>query len=181
MRTLTETLTDLDAELAIVLEYPESAFGELLPRLEEKIDSYVRIIKYRESLAAFQKAEAKRCEELARSNEATVRWLKSKLQIFMENRAEEMGDLATPALRSRGKKLEGKLSKVSLCLNGGKPPIWVNPELTEGDFPAEFVEYIPRLDKNALAEAAIISGELRDGAGTLIARVMPRGTHLKIR
>ncbi|WP_013334865.1 siphovirus Gp157 family protein [Gloeothece verrucosa] len=180
----TETLAELDQELELLLEHlnsddPESrAIAEeifnkdFLPRLENKIDNYVKAIKAQEAIANYRQSEAERLNKLAQSSKNTVTWLKSKLQAFMENRVAELGD--------KGKKLEGKLSRISLCINGGKVPVWVNPELSEQDFPEEYLEYMPTLNKAALVDAAIEAGEIRDQTGRLVAKVMPRGQHLRI-
>ncbi len=179
-----ESLPQLEEELTLILQYldsenpserqvAEETFQDFLPRLESKIDAYIEVIKWREALAEYQESEAKRINALAHSNQQTVNWLKHKLQVFMETRVEQLGD--------KGKKLEGKLSKVSLCHNGGKPPIWINPELTKPeDFPPEYVEYRWYLDKTKLADEAIDYGEVRSSNGTLLAKVLPRGKHIRI-
>ncbi|MGK7879894.1 MAG: siphovirus Gp157 family protein, partial [Crocosphaera sp.] len=130
---ITESLPQLEEELELIIahgdsdtpeerEVAEEIFNNFIPRLESKIDAYIKVIKWRESLIEYQESEAKRISDLAHTNKQTVQWLKSKLQAFMEQRVEQLGD--------RGKRLEGKLSIVSLCNNGGRPPIWINPELT---------------------------------------------------
>ncbi|GFE72042.1 siphovirus Gp157 family protein [Chroococcus sp. FPU101] len=180
-----ETLYQLDEELELILDALESDdeqsknFAEshleehLFPRIEEKIDLYTTAIRKYETQVKYQKEEAQRIQSLANTNETTVKWLKSKLQEFMERRFEQLGE--------RGKKLEGKLSKVSLCLNGGLPPIWINPNLKEQDFPQEYLEYVPRLKRTELIDATINLGEIRDLQGRLIAKVMPRNYHLRIK
>ncbi len=181
---ITESLPQLEEELELILahldsdnpeerEVAEDIFNEFLPRLESKIDGYIKVIKWRESLIEHQEKEAKRISDLANSNKQTVQWLKSKLQDFMEQRVEQLGD--------KGKRLEGKLSKVSLCNNGGRPPIWINPELKTEDYPEEYKEIRIHIDRNKLAEEAINYDEVRDEQGTLIAKVMPRGKHLRIK
>lgn len=181
---INESLPQLESELELILAHldsdnpenkqvAEEIFKDFLPRLENKIDGYIKVIKWRESLINFQEEEAKRCQALAHTNKQTVNWLKEKLQTFMENRVEQLGD--------KGKKLEGKLSKISLCKNGGKTPVWVNPNLTEKDFPEEYVEYCPHVNRNKLIEDTINFGEVQDANGTLISKIMPRGQHLRIK
>ena len=181
---ITESLPQLEEELQLIIahidsdtpeerEVAEEIFNEFLPRLESKIDAYIKVIKWRESLIEYQENEARRCEALAYQNKQTVQWLKSKLKAFMEQRVEQLGD--------KGKRLEGKLSKVSLCNNGGRPPIWINPELTLEDYPEEYKEIRFHIDRNKIAEDAINYDEVRDDNGKLIAKVMPRGKHLRIK
>ncbi|EAZ88615.1 siphovirus Gp157 family protein [Crocosphaera chwakensis] len=181
---ITESLPQLEEELELILAYldsdnpeerkvAEEIFNDFLPRLESKIDAYIKVIKWRESLIEYQENEAKRISDLAHTNKQTVHWLKSKLQTFMETRVEQLGD--------KGKRLEGKLSKVSLCNNGGRPPIWINPELKTEDYPEEYKEVRLHINHNKLAEEALNYDEVRDEKGTLIAKVMPRGKHIRIK
>ncbi len=181
---ITESLPQLEEELDLILAHldsdnpeerqvAEEIFNKFLPRLESKIDAYIKVIKWRESLIEYQENEARRCEALAYSNKQTVQWLKSKLQAFMEQRVEQLGD--------KGKRLEGKLSKVSLCNNGGRPPIWINPELLPENYPEEYQEIRIHINRNKIAEEAINYDEVRDDKGTLIAKVMPRGKHIRIK
>ena len=181
---ITESLPQMEEELELILAHldsdnpeerqvAEEIFNEFLPRLDSKIDAYIRVIKWRESLIEYQENEASRCQALANTNKQTVQWLKNKLQAFMETRVEQLGD--------KGKRLEGKLSKVSLCNNGGRPPIWINPELIPEDYPKEYQEIRVHIDRNKIAEDAINYDEVRDDKGTLIAKVMPRGKHIRIK
>ena len=181
---ITESLPQLEEELELIIahldsdqpeerEVAEEIFNEFLPRLESKIDAYIKVIKWREFLIEYQENEARRCEALAHSNKQTVSWLKSKLQTFMEQRVKQLGD--------KGKRLEGKLSKVSLCNNGGRPPIWINPEILPENYPDEYQEIRIHINRNKIAEDAVNYDEVRDEQGTLIAKVMPRGKHLRIK
>ncbi|MEM8777567.1 MAG: hypothetical protein AAGF26_01585 [Cyanobacteria bacterium P01_G01_bin.49] len=72
-----ESLPQLEEELELILYYLESenpeerqiaeeTLADFLPRLETKIDGYIKAIKWRENLAKFQLEEAKRCQSLAR-------------------------------------------------------------------------------------------------------------------
>ncbi len=181
---ITESLPQLEEELDLILahldsdtpeerEVAEEIFKAFLPRLESKIDAYIKVIKWRESLIEYQESEARRCEALAIANKQTVQWLKTKLQKFMEQRVEQLGD--------KGKRLEGKLSKVSLCNNGGRPPIWINQELLPEDYPEEYQEIRIHINRNKIAEEAINYDEVRHKKGTLIAKILPRGKHLRIK
>ena len=99
-------IAHLDSDTPEEREVAEEIFNEFLPRLESKIDAYIKVIKWRESLIEYQENEARRCEALAYQNKQTVQWLKSKLKAFMEQRVEQLGD--------KGKRLEGKLSTLFL-------------------------------------------------------------------
>ncbi len=184
---LKETLKDLDQELELLLEYLESedpkdkAVAEeifqqsLLPRLEKKIDGYVAVINQRKALREYRINEAKRIQALAKKDDSVISWLTEKLQQFLELRVKQLGE--------KGKKLEGKLCRISLANNGGQLPVWINQQLAVGKFPVEFVISKPILDTEKLKEAAMNSetGEVMDAQGKLLAKVMPRGKHVRIR
>ncbi len=92
----------------------------------------------------------------------------------MENRVLLLGD--------KGKRLESKLCKVSLCNNGGNPPLWINPDLRESDFPEEFLETKVQLNRKKLNEFLLDSEsrQLTDSKGNIIAKIESRGQHLRI-
>ncbi len=180
-----ETLDDLEQQLELVIEYLESdnteqkaiasaIFEELEPLLENKIDGYVARINCLKANRDFRQSESQRIASLAKHDAAAIAWLTDKLLGFMERRVEQLGE--------RGRKLEGKLSKVSLCNNGGKPQVWINPELKAEEFPPSYVKLVPTLDTEKLREDAQASdtGEIHDNNGRLIAKLMPRGKHLRL-
>jgi len=180
-----QTFDQLDEELQLLLEHlssddeeirdlAEEIFSELIPQLEKKIDGYVAIIQKKKAHRDYRKTEAQRISKLAASDENVIDWLTEKLLGFMERRVEVLGE--------KGKKLEGMFSKISLCANGGKPSVWINRDLPTLDFPEEYVEFIPTLNTQKLAEDAIASpeGEILDEKGQLLAKVMPKGRHIRI-
>lgn len=179
------TFDELDSELELLIEHLESEdpeiqdlanslFEELLPQLEKKIDGYVAIIQLKKASRDFRKSESVRIAKLASLDENTIDWLTNKLKSFMERRVEVLGD--------KGKKLEGKLSKVSLCGNGGKPSVWINREKLTSEFPSEYVVLIPTLNTQKLIEDALCDpdGQVKDGKGELLAEVLPKGRHIRI-
>jgi hypothetical protein len=179
-----ETLTDLDLELDTLLSHltseeegertiAEELFErDLLPRLEKKIDGYVARIQRLKAQRDFRLSEAKRLEALAQSDDAQIQWLTEKLLTFMQNRVDSLGD--------KGKRLEGKLCQVCLCRNGGKEPIWINSQLGVLDFPDDYIVEIPTLNTEKLKEEVLSKGEIFDRQGRLLAKVMPRGHHVRI-
>ncbi len=179
-----ETLDELEQQLELITQYlgsdspedkaaAEAVFDELEPKIEKKIDGYVGRINCLKANRDFRQSEAKRIASLAKHDAAAIAWLTDKLLGFMERRVEQLGE--------RGRKLEGKLSKVSLCNNGGKPQVWINPELKAEEFPPSYMKLVPTLDTEKLREDAIASntGEIHDNNGRLIAKLMPRGKHLR--
>ncbi|HAX79044.1 MAG TPA: hypothetical protein DCY88_25275 [Cyanobacteria bacterium UBA11372] len=185
IQPLRETLDELEQQLELITQYlgseipedkaaAEAVFGELEPKIEKKIDGYVGRINCLKANRDFRQSEAKRIADLAKHDAAAIAWLTDKLLGFMERRVEQLGE--------RGRKLEGKLSKVSLCNNGGKPQVWINSEIEIEEFPVDYVKRVPTLDSERLKEDAIASpqGEIRDNNGRLIAKVLPRGRHIRL-
>lgn len=185
IKPVKETLDDLEQQLELLTQYLESdnpeeraiasaIFAELEPVLEHKIDSYVARINCLKANREFRQSESQRIAGLAKQDSTAISWLTEKLLGFMERRVEQLGE--------RGRKLEGKLSKVSLCHNGGKPQVWINPELKPEEFPHTYLKLVPTLDTELIREDAIasVTGELYDSNGRLIAKLMPRGKHLRL-
>ncbi len=104
----------------------------------------------------------------------------NKLVGFLERREKQLG--------KKGKKLEGRFCKISLCNNGGKQPIWIQENLAVDRCPPIYVKKVLILDLEQLKEDAINYGEVLDDPagihfatrGEIIAKVMPRGKHLRI-
>ncbi|MGB5593666.1 MAG: hypothetical protein WBM62_06495 [Crocosphaera sp.] len=80
---ITESLPQLEEELELIIAYLDSdnpeervvgeeIFNNFIPRLESKIDAYIKVIKWRESLIEYQENEARRCEALAYTNKQIV-------------------------------------------------------------------------------------------------------------
>ncbi|HAG81198.1 MAG TPA: hypothetical protein DCL61_08500 [Cyanobacteria bacterium UBA12227] len=180
----TETLDELEAQLELIFDYLESdnpndrtvaeqLFEELLPRLEKKIDSYVATLNRKQNRADFRHTEAKRIHSLAVTDYRAVNWLKGKLLAFMERRVETLGEKS-------GRKLEGLYCQISLCTNGGKQPVWIDPDLSVDDFPPEYIIQVPTLNIEKLKEDALAHGEIRSSQGRLIAKVNKRSKHIRI-
>lgn len=186
IQPISETLDELGEQLELLSQYLESEnpedkamaeeiYQQLEPKLEKKIDGYVAYINRLKANREFRQLEAKRISSLAKNDEARIAWLTEKLLGFMEHRIEKLGE-------QRGRKLEGLLCKVSLCQNGGQPQVWINSELAVQDFPAEYVLQLPQLNTQKLKEDVLAteSGELCDEQGRVIAKVLPRGKHIRL-
>jgi hypothetical protein len=146
-------------------------FEQFLPRLEEKLDSYVFAIQNLQAKLDYHQRVADSLARTIKSENRAIAWLKSKLQDFMQLRVERLG--------VRGKRLEGKITKVTLCLNGGAPPLWHDPNLDIEDFPEEAIDYVPTLNKTRLRSLVEQSGGELVVGGRAIARIDPRGSHLR--
>jgi hypothetical protein len=178
-----ETLHDLDQELVLLLNYlqsedegdlacAEELFQQFLPRLESKIDSYIFALQNLQVKHDYHEQVAPSLAKCIKSEGKAIAWLKSKLQAFMESRVEQMG--------VSGKRLEGKITQVALSGNGGTEKLWYDPEFDIEQFPADVVDYVPQLNKERLRALTLESGgELYSAQGQLIAKIMPRKSHLR--
>lgn len=163
MAALDELLAEIDGDISDprVAEAVTAWCDELDANLDRKVDNYAAFIKELEGRAAIRKAEAERLAALARRDENTMGFLKTRLK---------------EAFESRGmKKLDTFRYCVSVCGNGGKQPleIWAPKAITK-----DLCRHIPETwepDTDKIREA-ISGGREIDGA-----TLLPRGTHLRIK
>jgi hypothetical protein len=80
--------------------------------------------------------------------------------------------------------IAGKEASLRLVKNGGKPPVWVNPDIEPQDFPLDVVNERITFSvstesvRSKLAEAGM--DELIGKDGRIFAKLQERGTHLRI-
>lgn len=168
--TLVEALETDDPTLR---EQAAQLMEQIVPQLSSKIDGYVAIIGRKRASADIRQNEAKRLSQLAAADTASADWLTEKLKLFLEQRVELLGD--------KGKRLEGLYCQISLATNGGKEPVWIDPNIHPDDLPQQFVRTLKEVDTEALRCEVRSSGEMRDRTGRVIARIVERGRHVRIR
>jgi hypothetical protein len=88
----------------------------------------------------------------------------------------------TVAARPNGS-IKGKTATISVIKNGGKQPLWVDPDFDEKKLPAEVITIVTtyKVDTEALRQKLAAIGE--DSLiinGNIVATLQPRGTHLRI-
>ncbi len=169
---LEQILEELESDDPAIKEKAEESISQIILEIENKLDGYVAVINRLKNQRDFRRAEAKRINALAEQDNNKIKWLTHKLLDFLQRREEQLG--------AKGRKLEGMFCKVSLCNNGGKQPIWVEENLTVDRCPGIYVKQIITVDLDQLKEDAINYGEVLDERGQVIAKVMPRGKHLRI-
>jgi len=126
---------------------------------EDKIDAYCYIIQKFEEIAA----EAKRLADRSSSYNKKAKSLKDRLKVYLEHRGKD--------------KIESPRFTVSVCRNGGSLPIQLHEDVTVDRLPEQFIQVRKDPDLTSLREA-IISG---DEHAMQFAKVLPRGTHLRIK
>lgn len=130
--------------------------------IEQKIDAYCALIRNLEALADARAQEAKRMQELARSDAAKAARMKDTLLWFLKDIVNVQ-------------KLDTERFRVSVAANGGKAPLIAPDDPLQ--WPAEFVRerVIRELDKEALREA-LERGEQVEGCA-----IAERGYHVRIK
>jgi hypothetical protein len=128
-----------------------------------KIDNTAALIRDRSMWLDGIDREIARLQELKRIEQNRIDWLKRNLMLAMSVRGTDK--LTTP----RG--------KLSICRNGGKQPIALNPLIEPDHLPAKFqrVSIAPDLDA---IRSAIENG---DPEAESIAQLRERGQHLRIK
>ncbi|MEX2345291.1 MAG: siphovirus Gp157 family protein [Balneolaceae bacterium] len=133
--------------------------SEYQAKEEHKLDAYCYLIQKFEEIAA----EAKRLADRSSSYNKKAKNLKDRLKLYMENRGRE--------------KIETPRFTISVCRNGGQLPIKLHEDVTEDKLPDQFVQIFRNPDLTSLREA-IVSG---DEQAMRFAKVLPRGTHIRIK
>lgn len=126
---------------------------------EEKIDAYCHVIQRFEQIAA----EAKRLSDRASRYRKSSTQLKSRLKEYLQMKGKDKYETARFTLR--------------VSQNGGMQPVELTPGVTAEDLPEHFVKVVKEVDYTAIRDA-LLSGD--ESAG-LFARLIPRGSHLRIR
>jgi Siphovirus Gp157 len=189
---------ELERDLLVeqIMELAESAAAEDIELADGTIDPTVEQNGSEQLLAKFEELEAAIADKVdaiaavIAAQKGEIDYLKSRRDHF--NAAIEVKTKAlekfenylkdTIAARPNGS-IKGKTATIKVVKNGGKQPLWINPEIDEKDFPAELVTIatVYKVDKDLLRQQLAASGEdnLTIG-GETVACFKPRGTHLRI-
>lgn len=170
------TLAQIQSEIQQLLEQMsevdnqeefEPLLAELLQNLDKKIDGYLYMIRHFEQQAKVRQEESDRLQSLATESQRKADWLKQTLKDHMEY--------------TQTKSLEGDYGKVSLCKNGGKSPIWFNPETTAETLPDELTMTRKMIDHQKIRTLCEEQGGELVVDGIAIAKILDRSNHLRIK
>ena len=126
---------------------------------EHKLDAYCYIIQKFEEIAA----EAKRLSERSSSYTRKAKDLKDRLKYYLEKRGKD--------------RIETQRFTIRVCQNGGKLPIDLHEDVTAERLPDPFVRIYREPDLNALRESLLAGNQ----EAMRFAKLLPRGTHLRIK
>ena len=189
---------ELERDLLVeqIMELAESAAAEDIEIADGAIDPTAEQNGSEQLLAKFEELEAAIADKVdaiaavIAAQKGEIDYLKSRRDHF--NAAIEVKTKAlekfenylknTIATRPNSS-IKGKAATIKVVKNGGKQPLWINPEIDDKDFPAELVTIatVYKVDKDLLRQQLAASGEdnLTIG-GETVACFKPRGTHLRI-
>lgn len=151
-KKIADMLYEEDIDEQCVLDTLESIEGDI----EDKADSYAKIIKEFEALRDARKAEAKRLTESASALDNRIKFLKGNLFNVMKETGKT--------------KFNTELFSFNICKNGGKQALTI-----DGEVPEEFTKVIIENDTDKIRQA------LEDGESLPFAHLEPRGESLRIR
>mgnify|MGYP000933962417 CR=1 FL=1 len=150
-----------DPELQEAIADLFSQKDELDREFSQKIDNYLALIKSLETFAETRKKEAERLRNLANSDIKKAKFLRENLQAALEER-----NVST---------LKTNRFNLSLSLNGGKQPLWLDENIDMNQLPSQYRITSYHFDKEAIRE------DLENGVELDFAKILERKRSLRIR
>jgi hypothetical protein len=160
-----ETETESEGLTAIELE---ELLSQLESKIANKVDAIAAVVTAKNAEIAYLKERRDYFDKLIKTRQNALDRFKDYLKSILERRANST--------------IIGKETKLRLVKNGGKQPVWINPDLAIQNLPPELVkvETSYAIDSDIIREKLAESdGELTLD-GQLIAKLEERGTHLRI-
>lgn len=151
-KQVTDMVYEEDVDMQCVLDTLEAIEGEI----EDKADNYAMIIKNLLAGAEAKRAEAKKMQEKAQSEENKAKFLKQNLCEIMKETGKT--------------KFATDLFSFNIAKNGGKQAITV-----DGEVPEEYTKTIIENDIDKIRQA------LENGEKLPFAHLEPRGESLRIK
>ena len=157
-------------------EHPEqevilqSQLAELELEIASKVDAIAGVLAAKQAEINYLIERREHFDKLAKSRQNAIDRLKAYVKIALE--------------RQGATSIAGKEASLRLVKNGGKSPVWVNPDIKPQDFPCDVVNERITFSVSTesvrakLAEAGM--DELIGKNGQVLAKLQERGTHLRI-
>ena len=146
-----------------------NSFDELEAQIATKVDAIAAVVAAKEGEIAYLKKRRDYFNSQIEIRENALSNFKTYLKKILENRDDST--------------IKGREATIKLVKNGGKQPLWTNGNIPAQDFPANLVtvqtsykictETIRQQLAESGAEELVIDGEV-------LAKLQPRGTHLRI-
>ena len=165
MATIEEGETEGATDPAVILEQ----FDLLETQIATKVDAIAAVIAAKEGEIAYLKKRRDHFNGQIEIRENALSNFKAYLKKILENRTDST--------------IKGREVTIKLVKNGGKQPLWTNSNIPAQDFPPNLVtvqtsykvcpETIRQQLADSGAEELVVDGEI-------LAKLQPRGTHLRI-
>ncbi len=146
-----------------------NSFDELETQIATKVDAIAAVVAAKEGEIAYLKKRRDHFNSQIEIRENALSNFKTYLKKIVENRTDST--------------IKGREAVIKLVKNGGKQPLWTSKNIPAKDFPANLVtvqtsykvctETIRQQLAKSGAEELVIDGEV-------LAKLQPRGTHIRI-
>ena len=146
-----------------------NSFDELETQIATKVDAIAAVVASKEGEIAYLKKRRDHFNSQIEIRENALSNFKTYLKKIVENRADST--------------IKGREATIKLVKNGGKQPPWINSNVLAQDFPVNLVtvqtsykvctDTIRQQLAESGAEELVVDGEV-------LAKLQPRGTHLRI-
>jgi Siphovirus Gp157 len=146
-----------------------NSFDRLEAQIATKVDAIATVVAAKEGKIAYLKKRRDNFNSQIEVRENALSNFKTYLKKILENRDNPI--------------IKGREATIKLVKNGGKQPLWTNSNIPAQDFPPNLVtvqtsykictDTIRQQLAESGAEELVIDGEV-------LAKLQPRGTHLRI-
>ena len=165
MALIEEGETEGTTDSAVILEQ----FERLEAQIATKVNAIAAVVAAKEGEIAYLKKRRDHFNGQIEIRENALSNFKTYLKKIVENRDDST--------------IKGQSATIKLVKNGGKQTLWTNAHIAAKDFPSELVtvETSYRVCTETIRQQLVKSGteELVIG-GVILAKLQPRGTHLRI-
>ena len=161
LQELGDRITDdqVDTTDPEIMSDIERRLDEVFDDLDSKAQDYASLIADLLARAEARRQESRRLRDRADVDENAAKTLKDRLKDVMENRGM--------------KKIETTRYRITVSNNGGKLPIDFTTTDTDG-LPEQYIRRVESIDADA------VRNDLESGVELAFARLLRRGTHLRI-
>jgi hypothetical protein len=148
----------------------QSQLAELELEIANKVDAIAGVLAAKQAEINYLIERREHFDKLAKSRQNAIDRFKTYVKLALE--------------RQGATAMAGKEASLRLVKNGGKAPVWINPEVEPQDFPCDVVNeritfsVCSESVRSKLVEAG--TDTLLDENGQILAKLQERGTHLRI-
>jgi hypothetical protein len=163
-----QILSSLEAETesdGLTATEMEKLLSQLEEEIANKVDAIAAVIAAKNGEIAYLKERRDYFDKLIKTRQNALDRFKDYVKGIVERRGT--GNIT------------GKETKLRLVKNGGKQPLWINPDADITKLPPELLKVSYTLESDIVRDKLTESGELIVD-GEVIAKLEERGTHLRI-